>query len=201
MPWMWRRPSTSSTAATSCTLTSRARQVPREQRVAWPKALTACPDALPQNPTACPPSTLFILLRGSDAQGSAAQCSAAWRTRPALNHHNPHLPSIEPLSYWDMWNPDPSSHPPHTPHIISFPNAPPPNPPTPSVYLPHTHTIPPSQNVLLTRDYACAKLGDVGWAQILYRSYITGDGGTFNWAVSSRGGSAGKGSIKLGAGF
>jgi len=23
----------------------------------------------------------------------------------------------------------------------------------------------------------------VGWAQILYHSYITGDGGTFNWAA------------------
>ena len=38
------------------------------------------------------------------------------------------------------------------------------------------------QNILLTREYA-AKIADVGWAQILYHSYITGDGGTFNWAV------------------
>ncbi|GAB4815065.1 hypothetical protein N2152v2_002111 [Parachlorella kessleri] len=39
-----------------------------------------------------------------------------------------------------------------------------------------------SPNILLTKEYA-AKIADVGWAQILYHSYITGDGGTFNWAA------------------
>lgn len=42
---------------------------------------------------------------------------------------------------------------------------------------------PTTQNILLTRDLSSAKIADVGWAQILYHSYITGDGGTFNWAV------------------
>ena len=39
-----------------------------------------------------------------------------------------------------------------------------------------------SPNILLSPTNG-AKLADVGWAQILYHSHITGDGGTFNWAV------------------
>lgn len=39
-----------------------------------------------------------------------------------------------------------------------------------------------SPNILLSTTNS-AKLADVGWAQILYHSYITGDGGTFNWAA------------------
>ncbi|PRW61077.1 leucine-rich repeat receptor kinase EMS1 [Chlorella sorokiniana] len=39
-----------------------------------------------------------------------------------------------------------------------------------------------SPNILLSTTNQ-AKLADVGWAQILYHSYITGDGGTFNWAA------------------
>ena len=39
-----------------------------------------------------------------------------------------------------------------------------------------------SPNILLSATNS-AKLADVGWAQILYHSYITGDGGTFNWAA------------------
>ncbi|KAL4424052.1 hypothetical protein ABPG75_001353 [Micractinium tetrahymenae] len=39
-----------------------------------------------------------------------------------------------------------------------------------------------SPNILLSATNQ-AKLADVGWAQILYHSYITGDGGTFNWAA------------------
>lgn len=39
-----------------------------------------------------------------------------------------------------------------------------------------------SPNILLS-DTNQAKLADVGWAQMLCHSYITGDGGTFNWAA------------------
>lgn len=44
------------------------------------------------------------------------------------------------------------------------------------------HPCSKSPNILLSTDNR-AKLADVGWAQILYHSYITGDGGTFNWAA------------------